>query len=375
MASDGAPARVQRTPTPSPPRRRLLRWAVRGAAAVAVLAVLLGLAGLAWERTASGRFADRFPPPGRLVTLEDGRDLHVVVKGEGEPTLVLESGAGGPHTDWAGVFDELAETTRVIAYDRAGYGWSDPSSSADATSIVADLHEALDLLGISGPIVLAGHSIGGVYVRHYASLHPERVAGLVFIDSSHEDQEARLPEPVADMMASMQLAMTAVAFGSRFGLVRAASRAGVLPEGALPIPSGTAPPEVLEMRVRSSVLRSMAREYGAIPESVEQSLESGSDFGDTAILVLSASRLPPMPPAMAPYADEMQATWAELQAEFATYSSDTRHLVVEGAGHYIHWDRPDIVIEEVTAMFEAIRADRSLASIDAVTARGAPPPP
>jgi len=337
--------------------RRLVRWGLRAVLALLVLLAVLLAAGYAWEQVASSRFADDYPPPGQLVTLADGRSLHVVVKGGGEPTLVLESGAGGAHTDWFAVFDELAETTRVIAYDRAGYGWSDPSQETGITGITADLHAALEALDVSGPLVLVGHSIGGVYVRHYASLHPENIAGLVFVDSSHEEQAERMPPAVVRMLASIQSMASLAATGARFGLLRALYAVGAHPM----LPAGGSE-RYAAMMNRSTVLSALSREYENIPDSMAQSRAVAVSFDELPILVLSATEPPRgLPPDMEQHVDAMQSLSRELQAELAALSTNARHLWVPDAGHYVQFDQPDVVVKEITAMIEAIRSGERLA--------------
>lgn len=333
--------------------RRLVRWAIRGALALVLLIFILLVAGFIWERAASGEFGETYPAPGEKVTLSDGRALHFVVKGKGEPTLVLESGAGGSHADWDKVIDQLAETTRVIAYDRAGYGWSDPSSETNSALILADLHEGLAGLGVSGPIVLVGHSIGGVYVRHYASVHPDNVAGLVFVDSSHEEQMERLPPAVVEMMGSQLLIIKAVGFGSRFGMLRALSAIG-----ANPMVHENMTAAQRAMTIRGSTIRAVAREMSSIEESSRLAKLASRPFGDLPLLVLSATEPPDgVPPAMAEHVDAMQATWRELQAELAGLSSNSRHVPVPDSGHYVQFDRPDVVVDEVRGLIEAIRPE------------------
>ena len=339
--------------------RRILRWFVRGVAALLVLVVALLAAGFAWDQVASRGFAKRFPAPGQLVRLPDGRDMHFVVKGEGEPTLVLESGAGGPHTDWAPVFDELAETTRVIAYDRAGYGWSDPSTGSGAAAITADLHAGLDALGVDEPLVLVGHSIGGPYIRHYASAYPEQVVGMVFVDSSHEDQMSRMPAPMVEMMGTMSQMVRVAAFASRFGVLRALDWFG-----AHPFTYDGMPDERRAMALRSSTTRAYAREMGGFEKTMRQARDAAAPFGDMPILVLAATSLDleAAPAAMREYADDITAAWAEMQAELAERSSNSRLVPVPEAGHYIQFDRPDVVIEEIRAMVQAIREGEALSA-------------
>ena len=100
-------------------------------------------------------------PPGKLVDI-GGRRLHVYCTGKGGTTVILEAGAGSFSTDWALVQPEIAKTTRVCSYDRAGYGWSDPGPEWDSTTQVAsDLQTALSKAGEHSPYLLVGHSMGG----------------------------------------------------------------------------------------------------------------------------------------------------------------------------------------------------------------------
>jgi len=108
--------------------------------------------------------------------------------------VVLEAGAGGTAATYAWLQQELAEHTTVVAYDRAGYGFSDASeSSVEAGSVAADLHEGLDVLGVERSVVLVGHSLGAGYARVFAAAYPDRAAGLVLLDPVHEEQLDRLP--------------------------------------------------------------------------------------------------------------------------------------------------------------------------------------
>jgi pimeloyl-ACP methyl ester carboxylesterase len=131
----------------------------------------------------------------------------------------------------------------------------------------------------------------------------------------------------------------------------------------------------MEMRIRSSVLRSIVREYRAISTSAMQSREAHESFGDLPILVLSATLPPPVPPEAESYVPEMQATWVELQGELAALSTNSRHLGVADAGHYVQWDRPDVVVDEITSMVESIRAVAPLPPVAEVRNAAAPPPP
>ena len=132
------------------------------------------------------------PPPGEIYIV-NGHKMHMYCTGSGTPTIVLEAGLGDDAIVWGGVQPVLSKTTRVCAYDRTGLGWSDPlPPPRDADHIAADLHGLLREAKITGPVVLMGHSMGGIYLRDYASRYPENVAGIVFVDSSTPLQNKRI---------------------------------------------------------------------------------------------------------------------------------------------------------------------------------------
>lgn len=121
--------------------------------------------------------------PGKLVDV-GGRKLHLYCTGQGGPTVILEAGAGSFSIDWALVQPEIAKTTRVCSYDRAGYGWSDPGPEWDTVEQVAhDLETALRNAGEHPPYVLVGQSMGGLFVRWYQHEHPDQVVGMVLVDT------------------------------------------------------------------------------------------------------------------------------------------------------------------------------------------------
>src|SRR5206468_3265983 len=98
-----------------------------------------------------------------------GRRLHMHCTGSGGPTVVLESGLGEMSSNWARIAPAVAATTRVCAYDRAGQGWSDDAASPeDGLAVARDLHALLAASGERTPVVLVGHSIGGIYAMTYA---------------------------------------------------------------------------------------------------------------------------------------------------------------------------------------------------------------
>jgi pimeloyl-ACP methyl ester carboxylesterase len=171
------------------PRRRIWRFVRRALAVAGVLILALLGAG----QIARARLKARYPAPGQRIDI-GGYALHIQCSGQGSPTVILESGLGSDSLGWANVQPAIAQQTRVCAYDRAGYGWSDRSPRPRSAEVAVDeLHALLQKAGVAPPYVLAGHSLGGVYVKLYAHLYPAEVAGLVLVDPSDERDLSDLP--------------------------------------------------------------------------------------------------------------------------------------------------------------------------------------
>jgi pimeloyl-ACP methyl ester carboxylesterase len=185
---------------------------------VLVLALLAG-AGVVYQAVATGRAQRAQPAPGAMVDV-GGHRLHIACVGQGGPTVVLDAALGNMSAHWARVQQEVARTTRVCAYDRAGLGWSEPGPGPrDADHITSELHTLLGNAGIPGPYVMVGHSFGGLYTQLFAARYPEQVAGVVLVESSHPQQFTRLPDgPQNYEMARRMYTIAPVL--ARLGVVR-----------------------------------------------------------------------------------------------------------------------------------------------------------
>src|ERR1700690_1093860 len=122
--------------------------------------------------------------PGQLVNI-GGRRINLHCMGAGSPTVVLMAGIFSWSVVWYKTQPVIAQKTRVCAFDRAGYGFSDPGPRPQILSdVVDDLHAALNAGPISGPYVLVGHSLGGIEARLYAQRWPNEVVGMVLVDTA-----------------------------------------------------------------------------------------------------------------------------------------------------------------------------------------------
>jgi pimeloyl-ACP methyl ester carboxylesterase len=133
----------------------------------------------------------------RMISIGDRR-LSIDCDGEPghSPTVVLIAGGGRTAKDWSSVQPAVSKFARVCSYDRAGFGESDKAAVKlqSVNEVVDDLHAMLKASGEKGPFILVGHSIAGIYARSFVTKFPGEVTGLVFVDSSHEEQALRLHE-------------------------------------------------------------------------------------------------------------------------------------------------------------------------------------
>ena len=119
--------------------------------------------------------------------------------GEGSPTILLEAGLGGDSSGWVRVQPRLARATRVCSYDRAGYYFSDPGPAPRTADVdVDDLHRLLEAARVRRPMILVGHSLGGLLARLYAATYPADVAGMVLLDPVLDNIEDEKPPKEGD---------------------------------------------------------------------------------------------------------------------------------------------------------------------------------
>jgi pimeloyl-ACP methyl ester carboxylesterase len=350
--------------------------------AVMFLAVLLGIlglpvvAGVVYQTIGTWRDRRRFPPPGRLVRVNEGQ-IHIHATGEGTPTVVFESGMGASCLSWTLVQPQVAQFTRAVSYDRAGHGWSDPAREPrTARQIAQELHTLLDATGVAGPYVLVGHSFGGYVNRAFAHLYHNEVVGMVLVDSVHPAEwKNPTPEQLRMIEVGLRYAWIA-AWLARLGLVRlclarlargspklgwaAANAFGVATAAAVQRIAGEirklpAPilPIVRALWSQPKNFMSLGQHVAALPVCAAQAA-AVSSLGDLPLIVLSG--------------DHHAAPYSEWQCDLAQLSSCGRHVVASDSGHWIHLDHPELVtraIREVVAAARSLRCPSSnLCSID-----------
>jgi pimeloyl-ACP methyl ester carboxylesterase len=331
-------------------RRRSLLWLKRGLWGLAITLLTLGGLGAIYQAVAASMDRRNYLPPGQLVEI-GGRRLHLVVMGKesGQPVVILDGGMAGFSSNFFWVQRELAATTRVVAYDRAGLGWSDPAPEPqDAFQASRDLHAALAAAGINAPYVVAGHSYGGLVVRAFTDLYPDEVVGMVLIDASHPDQWAHIPASRDGRLNGRGNHLTA--FLARFGVVR-------LFQPGRAVYAGLPERPAAEMKAILAQPQSWSTGGDALllwDDRTRPQINQARSLGDLPLAVLSVTE-------QALYADILTG----LQAELATLSSNSFHYTEAGATHeslVAEQEHALVVVETIRRVLEAARTGQPLAN-------------
>ncbi len=120
-----------------------------------------------------------------------GPKLRMLIAGSGSPAVVFDTGGAGSLELWGRVPSDVSRFTTAVSYDRAGNGLSDKATTPrDARHIAIELHTALHNTRAAPPYILVGHSVGGPYIRVFAGMYPDEVAGMVLIDPTQEEMFA-----------------------------------------------------------------------------------------------------------------------------------------------------------------------------------------
>lgn len=279
----------------------------------ALLACVSGI-GCLYQAVAEVRDRRTLPPPGRLVEV-GGCRLHVNPAGKGRPTVVLESGLGGMSAGWGWIQPAVAQFSRVIAYDRAGLGWSEADHGpVSALATARRLMLLLRACGAEPPYILVGHSMGGLFIRVFADLFPHEVGGMVLVDAAHPDQHLRSPFIDRHMSTGFRM-LKSVPLLALLGYIRITRFFHSWADGLPPQQVAEAEAFLSSYRHLKTTLDE-SRAWEAICGEVRATV----GLGAKPLAVVTAGRdvLPGQP---------------ELQRELASLSSNSMHITVPRADH------------------------------------------
>ena len=311
-------------------RRYRARGCLRWFSGILALVLGLMLTGAIYESAAETADAQAFPPPGQVVDV-GGYRLHLNCTGSGSPTVVIDAGWGDASAGWGWVQPEVAKTTRVCTYDRAGMGWSEASPQPrTAREFATELHTLLAEANEPGPYMLVGHSLGGYTMRVYAHDYPEEVAGLVLIDPQNLSTSGVATSQPAPKPGGTSLP----ALIARIGLVRLLS--GVKQD---------LPPQDQQAYKALSVT----------PRWIQTALDEGRGMAESGAQARAVTTLGDLPLIVLSRGKDMDADSAASQARYLQLSTDSEQLFADHSGHNIHWEQPEAAVAAIVQMVRQVR--------------------
>ncbi len=310
------------------------------------------------------------PPIGKLVDI-GGHRLHLSCSGEGSPTVVLESGARDFSMVWALVQPGVAPFTRVCSYDRAGYAWSDAGPEPRTIAqIVFELHTLLATAGEKGPFVMAGASLGGAIVRAFAHDYPKDVAGMVLVDSVHEDDLILVSNKMSRLRETAQKReIPAVKTGLETAadhetLVWKTTKVTTFSPGNS---RAKLPPELQRIwivaRKQDKYKSATDSEFAYLPEEMEklheETVAEPQPLGKKPLIVLTREVAFDRPTGgMQPA--ELERGRKDRQAQLVRLSANSKLIIVKNSSHDIHLDQPHAVVDAIHQVVESARTGAAL---------------
>jgi pimeloyl-ACP methyl ester carboxylesterase len=312
---------------------------------------------------AQGMAAELLEP--HRVDLGGGRRLNFHCVGTGSPTVVFEQGGEGMIFNWAKVQPAVATMTRACFYDRGGFGWSDPPRyPVTAVTVTDDLRALLRRAKVSGPVIIVGHSVGGFYATVYADRFRNQVAGLVLVDPGFSGQDAN--PSVADQANNRRGEgyLVRCAELARTGKLRAdnlaENRCFSLPTDASTDGERRYALNAITRPHWYAAEHSQSVNYFTSDERLSVSHQQAQDvarsFGDLPLVVLSRGRVEGAPWRTADENGAALERWRAGHAALTARSSRGRLEIVDGSGHFIQKDRPEVVIEAIRQVINFARA-------------------
>ncbi|ODS22521.1 hypothetical protein AB835_13735 [Candidatus Endobugula sertula] len=309
---------------------------------ILLVMILLLIMGLFYQLLITKIYQESLDMPGKLVTVGEV-DMHIHCTGSGSPTVVLISGLGDSWAVWDDVQKGISTFTKVCSYDRNGIGFSEYSNVIrDADAVSDRLYTLLKNTGLDGPYILVGHSLGGIYSRAFTYKYGDKVSALVLIESAHEDQVSYTPPHVKQYLGKRQDILKQCIVAGLFGLNR-----------------------MLEYETRSYVAKNFRDNIQKLNGSAyycKAKLAEFMSFEESAEMMKLVSKktniLKDIPISILYSASDTKVLESEsarksraiVRAGYiavANTSNFSRVFEVPSPGHYIHIDKPNVVVNEV----------------------------
>ena len=298
--------------------------------------------------------------PQRMVRVSKGRTINLICLGSGSPTVILTAGLGSWSVVWRRVQSPLARSTRVCAWDPAGFGYSSPSSAPqDAVHLTEDLEQTLKEANIAGPYLMVGHSAGAFVSLRFADRHPKSVVGMVLVDPAILEEDAVMKRVApkfalrADGLLSEQVeSLRHCAAGLQSGALKRGTPGFDKCTAAPRMPAAFSALEMslCQLNANPARLLTEASQLDNFVESQREGINPQRGYGDMPLIVLTAGRRDPPPDTPADAREQMPLFYREASHAhdaYAALSTRGHDQLVPDSGHNIPAEKPEAVLAAI----------------------------
>ncbi|MCU4850583.1 alpha/beta hydrolase [Bacillus paranthracis] len=278
-----------------------------------------------------------------------GQTIEVYMKGSSKQTVVIQTGMTCSFYDWLPIIEKLSQHFTVVSYHRPGYGKSELGNYSRTTlQVTKELHLLLQKLDIHEPIILIGHSYGGLCAQHFAMLHEDKLQALILVDSTsmnlHRLDELHLP--ISDQTDSDDMWLQKYNTYSKMDVDMLSNELKPIlaNQSRQYIEFSTSPTLYKATASELSTWKNCARSIKELYKTLEVPLIVIGRDPQYSITQLTKGGM------QKEEATQLEAMWQELIHEQLQLSINSQYILAEHAGHGIENDRPDIIIEAVQSV-------------------------
>ena len=347
---------------------------MRSAGLIALLAFFIARSALA-EVEAEGQIPSTvYAHSAELFAVDGQRRLNMYCVGAGTPAIVFISGAWQNTMTWRRVQGRVSQLSRACSYDRAGLGFSDPATrDSTAVNAVDDLKNLLNAANVKTPVVLVGHSVGGLYAMLFATSYRARVAGLVLVDPSDPEANNNLalsghlpPDNVVEARRQTemnhQLLRHCVDLAAKGILTPSNTDPYCLMNEADPILKKELDRQHVRLQTKEAILSEMVSqnalvegEYSLNGLQFRKAIGNGS-FGKLPLILLRRANRQKHPALPQEIFDKNETVFIAGYEAMAAYSSLGIVRPITNSGHNIQLDQPEAVVKAIEEVVAAVRS-------------------
>lgn len=315
---------------------KIIKWSI-------LLLVSILIIGFVYEQVSRLYFDAKSPSENEFVNVA-GRQIHFSKKGNGNFTVVFESGIGGDYLHWQNLQKEVSKYHTTLSYDKAGILWSDATDEVSLERYSKDLYQLLEKTKCPKPYILVGHSFAGITLRPFIKEHKDAIAGIIFIDVSHPEQMERSSEKLKQSVVPPPKGV--LSFLNEVGAIR-------MLYSCVPFTSSVSKEHWFNQHVKNyfyKIFSGLMQEVENDKKLMKEASKINS-FGAIPLTIITAK----YPDGVEQIADknlekEYLSTHYNLQKDLLKLSTNSTQIFAEKSGHYVTLQEPELIFEAIMKM-------------------------